>query len=52
MSKSILATLGAIISALVSGFIFDASAAERYITYLVSYTSVYLTINENKEAKW
>jgi hypothetical protein len=51
MSKSMLATFGAIISALVAGFIFDASTSERFITYLVSYTAVYLTINENKEVK-
>lgn len=47
--KSMLASLGAILSVLVAGIVFDASGAERFITYFVSYTGFYLSINDNKE---
>jgi hypothetical protein len=47
--KSMLATIGAILSVLVARIVFDASAAEGFITYFASYAGLYLSINDNKE---
>jgi hypothetical protein len=49
--KAMLATIGAILSTLAARILFDASAAEGFITYFASYAGLYLSVSDNKEAK-